>query len=135
MLGKEKKLETYTTIVLGLSGILLTMVGLLRLTKPINTYSKNSGITLSNDVNLLNEIRGVSAVMLCSGVVIFFGAFLSQTRIYSIVVAIIIFIGFAVGRLISVIVDGKPNKQLMQGLIFELVFGMLNIFAFLNIAE
>jgi len=128
-------MEIYTTIVLSLSGFLLTMVGLLRLTKPINTYSKNSGITLSNDVNLLNEIRGVSAVMLCSGIIILSGTFFNQIRIYSIVIAIIVFIGFAIGRIVSLIIDGKPNKQLIQGLIFELVFGALNIFAFLNIAE
>jgi len=126
-------MEIFTIVVLSLSGFLLTMVGLLRLTKPIDTYSKNSGITLSNDVNLLNEMRGVSAVMLCSGVIILSGIFLNQIRIHSIVIAIIVFIGFAIGRIVSLIIDGKPNKQLIQGLIFELVFGALNIFAFLNL--
>ena len=128
-------METFTIIVLSLSGLLLTTLGLLRLTSPINTYSKNSGISLSNDVNLLNEIRGVSAITLCSGIIILSGAFLNQIRIYSLVLAIVIFVGIGIGRIVSLITDGKPNKKIIQALIVELVFGMLNIFVLLNIAE
>lgn len=128
-------METFTIVVLSLSGLLLTVLGLLRLTNPINTYSKNSGISLSNDVNLLNEIRGVSAVTLCSGIIILLGTVLDQIKIYSIVIAILIFIGIGIGRLVSLIADGKPNKKIIQALIFELVFGVLNIFVLLNIIE
>ena len=128
-------METFTIIVLSLSGLLLTTLGLLRLTNPINTYSKNSGISLSNDVNLLNEIRGVSAITLCSGIIILSGAFLNQIRIYSLVLAIVIFVGIGIGRIVSLITDGKPNKKIIQALIVELVFGILNIFVLLNIVE
>ncbi len=128
-------MEIFTIIVLSLSGLLLTMVGLFRLTKPISTYLNNSGITIPNDVNMLNEIRGVSAVMLSSGIVILLGIFINQIRAYSLVVAILIFIGFAIGRIFSALLDGKPNKQIIQGLIFEIVFGGLNIFAFLNVIK
>ena len=128
-------METFTIIVLSLSGLLLTTLGLLRLTNPINTYSKNSGISLSNDVNLLNEIRGVSAITLCSGIIILSGTFLNQIRIYSLVLAIVIFVGIGIGRIVSLITDGKPNKKIIQALIVELIFGILNIFVLLNIAE
>ena len=46
----------------------------------------------------------------------------------SFVVAILIFIGFAIGRLLSSSLDGKPNKLIVRGLIFELVLGAANIF-------
>ena len=128
-------MEMFTIIILSLSGLLLTLVGLLRLTKPVNTYLKNSGITIPNDVNLLNEIRGVSAVMLSSGIIILLGTFINQIRIFSLVIAILVFIGFGIGRIISVMVDGKPNKQIIQGLIFEFVFGALNIFVLLNLIK
>ncbi len=50
----------------------------------------------------------------------------------SFVIATLIFIGFAIGRLLSISLDGKPNKLLIQGLIFELVLGTLNIFGLIN---
>jgi len=120
-------MEIFKIITLSLSGILLLLVGIMRLSKPIKTYLKNSGIKLENDVNLLNEIRGVSSLMLLAGVVILLGTFIPTFSITSHSFAILLFIGFAIGRLISIAVDGKPNKQIVQGLIFELVFGIANV--------
>lgn len=119
-------------VILSLSGLLLLFVGAMRLSNPINTYLKSSGIQLENDVNLLNEMRGISAVMLMGGVLILLGTFITQLTFTSFVVAILIFLGFAIGRLLSMRVDGQPNKQLIQGLIFELIFGALNIFCLVN---
>ncbi len=119
-------------VILSLSGLLLLFVGAMRLSNPINTYLKNSGIQLENDVNLLNEMRGVSGVMLMGGVLILLGTFITQFTFTSFVVASLLFLGFAIGRLLSMRVDGQPNKQLIQGLIFELIFGVLNIFCLVN---
>ena len=121
-------MEIIKIVILSLSGLMLLFVGTMRLSNPIKTYLKNSGIELSKDVDLLNEMRGVSAVMLCSGILILLGTFLTQFTFTSFVVAILIFVGFAIGRMTSMGVDGKPNKQLIQGLVFELVLGSLNIF-------
>ena len=60
-----------------LSGLLLLFVGIMRLSNPQKTYLKNSGIKLEDDVNLLNEMRGVSAVMLFGGVIILLGTIVS----------------------------------------------------------
>lgn len=57
-------MEIFKIIILSLSGLLLLFVGTMRLSNPIKAYLKNSGIKLENDVDLLNEMRGVSAVML-----------------------------------------------------------------------
>lgn len=125
-------MEIFKIIVLSLSGLLLLFVGIMRLSNPIKTYAKNSGISLSSEVNLLNEMRGVSSVMLCSALIIFSGIFFTEFALTSFVVAILIYIGFAIGRLISMGVDGKPNKQITQGLIFELVLGALNVYVLVN---
>ena len=125
-------METINIIILSLSGLLLTTIGSLRLSNPIKNYLKNSGIKLENEVNLLNEIRGISSVMLFGGIVILLGTVLPKLTIASFVVAILIFIGFAIGRLLSIALDGKPNKQLIQGIIFELVLGSANIFGLIN---
>ena len=122
----------FNMVILALSGLMLLMVGGLRLSNPIKNYSKNSGIQIDNDVNLLNEVRGTSALMLIGGLIILSGIFIPKLMVSSFVVATLIFIGFAIGRLLSMGLDGRPNKLLVQGLVFELVLGGLNIFGLVN---
>ncbi len=120
-------MEIVTIVTLALSGLLLSVVGASRLSNPINAYLKNSGITLAKEVDLLNEMRGVSGVMLVGGVLILLGILLPQLTFTSHMVGVLLFLGFALGRILSMRVDGQPNKQIVQGLIFELVFGALNV--------
>ena len=126
-------MEIFKIITLSLSGLLLLFVGAMRLSNPIKTYLKNSGIKLEKEVNLLNEMRGLSSVQLFGGIIILLGIFIPKLTFTSFVIATLIFIGFAIGRIISIGVDGKPNKQIIQGLIFELVFGIANIFCLFTI--
>lgn len=125
-------MEIIKIVILSLSGLFLLFVGAMRLSSPIKTYSKNSGIRLERDVNLLNEMRGVSSVMLFGGIIISLGTIIPSLTFTSFLVAALIFLGFAVGRFISIAVDGKPNKQIMQGIGFELILGALNIFGLVN---
>ncbi|MFY0643482.1 MAG: DUF4345 domain-containing protein [Bacteroidia bacterium] len=126
-------MEIFKIIILSLSGLLLFFVGTMRLINPINTYSKNSGINLTNDVNLLNEIRGLSAVMMLAGVVALLGTFIPGLTITSHAFTTLIFLGFATGRIISFVTDGKPNKKLTQGIIWELVLGGANALCLVNV--
>jgi len=126
-------MEIFKIVTLSISGLLLLTVGTLRLINPIKNYLKNSGIKLEKEVNLLNEVRGVSSVMMCSGIIILLGTIIPKLTITSFVVATLIFLGFAIGRLFSIGLDGKPNKLIVQGLISELVLGAANIFCLVNI--
>ena len=125
-------MEIIKIVILALSGLMLFFVGVMRLSNPINAYLKNSGIKLENDVNLLNEMRGVSAVMLCGGIVILLGIIFPKLTFTSFAIAALIFLGFLVGRLVSMGVDGKPNKQITQGILFELALGAANVFGLMN---
>tara|TARA_B100000497_G_C7627944_1_gene377337 strand:+ start:228 stop:614 length:387 start_codon:yes stop_codon:yes gene_type:complete len=126
-------MEIIKIVILALSALMLVFVGAMRLRDPIKTYFKNSGIKLENDNSLLNEMRGVSAVMLSAGVIIALGIFIEKLTFTSHSVAVLIFIGFAIGRIVSLKADGKPSKQITQGILFELVFGVANIFCLINI--
>jgi len=121
-------MEIVKIVILSLSSLLLVFVGLMRLFNPINTYEKNSGIKLANDTDLLNEMRGVSAVMLCGGLLVALGIFVPMMTFSSHIVGSLIFIGFLIGRLVSMSADGKPNKQIVQGIYFELMFGGANVY-------
>ncbi|MEK6153903.1 DUF4345 family protein [Flavobacteriaceae bacterium 3-367] len=125
-------MEIIKIVILSLSALLLLVVGATRLGNPIKAYLKNSGITLAKDVDLLNEMRGVSAVMLCGGIIIALGIIVPSLTFTSFVVASLLFLGFALGRVISMAADGRPNKQLIQGLWFEVVLGAANVFGLVN---
>ncbi len=122
-------MEIISIVVLVISGLLLFVVaGILRLSNPIKVYLKNSGIKLENDVNILSEVRGMSSVMLLGGIIILLGIFIPELTITSFVVAILLFIGYAIGRSLSIGIDGKPNKMLITGLVTEIILGAANIF-------
>ena len=125
-------MEIIKIVILVLSGLMLLFVGIMRLSNPAKTYLKSSGIKLANDVDLLNEMRGVSAVMLFGGIIILLGTIIPQLTLTSFVVAILLFLGFLVGRLLGMNSDGKPNKQIVQGMVFELVLGAANVFGLIN---
>lgn len=122
-------MEIFNIVVLSISGLLLFFVaGVLRISNPVKTYLKNSGIKLENEVNTLNEARGMSGVMLIGGLIVLLGTIMPELRLTSFVVAILIFGGYAIGRSLSFVVDGKPNKLIIQGLISEIVLGAANVF-------
>lgn len=126
-------MEILKIVTLSISGLLLFVVaGVLRISNPIKTYLKNSGIKLENEVNVLSEARGMSSVMLFGGIIVLLGTIVPELTITSFVVAILIFLGYAVGRLLSIGLDGKPNKLIIQGLISELVLGAANVFCLVN---
>jgi hypothetical protein len=124
--------DIFNIVVLSLSGLLLLFVGAMRINSPVRNYKKNSGITIENDVNLLSEVRGTSALMVLGGATVLSGAVVPQLTTSSFVVATVVFLGFAVGRSLSMRLDGMPNKLLIRGLASELVLGALNAFGLFN---
>ncbi len=126
-------MEILSIIVLAISGLLIfTFAGALRLIDPVKNYWKNSGIKLENEVNTLNEARGMSSVMMFGGVIIILGIFIPELTVTSFVVAILLFLGYGFGRTLSIFLDGKPNKLIIQGLISEVILGALSIFCLIN---
>ena len=124
-------METIQNVILGVSGVLLFFVGLSRLSNPQKTFLKNSGINLPQDTSLFNELRGLSAVMLGAGLIVLLGIILDTFSFTSHMVSVMLFLGFALGRLISFYADGKPSKQITQGIVFELVLGAANLYCLL----
>lgn len=85
-----------------------------------------------SDTDIFNEMRGIATVTIFSGVVILLGTIMSDLRLTSFVVAVIFFLGFAIGRSFSVSLDGKPNKDLVQGSFAEFILSALNIFCLVD---
>ena len=127
-------MEIFNIVILSISGLMLFMLaGLLRLINPIENYWKNSGIKINDEVNMLSEVRGMSALMSLGGIVILLGTVVPELRLTSFIVAIMIFGGYAIGRLLSFGIDGRPNKQIITGLVSEVVLCSVNTFCLIQV--
>ena len=73
-------------------------------------------------------MRGAGTSTLFGAIAIFLGILIPQLTLASFVVAIVIFLGHALGRIVSFSIDGKPNQSLVQGLMSELILGAANAF-------
>lgn len=118
---------TVQMIILALTGLFLVFIGLSRFINPIVNYAKNSGVVFPNEVNVLNEVKGVSVLMIGAGLLIVLGAVLSSFGFTAFVIGCLIFWGFAIGRLLSWAIDGRPNKKIVQGIAFEFIFGLAHL--------
>ncbi len=131
-------MEIINIVILSLSGLLLTYAGAMRLIKPLKSFCLKSYLDdpnnkLEGESDIFNEMRGAGASIALGGIIILLGTALPKLMLASFVVAFVIFIGHAIGRLVSMSSDGKPNQQLVQGLISELVLGSANAFCLFTI--
>jgi len=117
--------------ILILIGVQLTLMGLWRLIDPV-AFFEFSGLILSEDAGLLNEARGLGGAIIGFGLLIFLGAFKKKLTFTSTLVAIVLFFGFGIARLISFAIDGNPGEALYKGIIGEFVMGSIALFALIK---
>jgi hypothetical protein len=115
-------------------GLLLIGIGLWRLFDPIGFF-QNSGITLDNQAGLLSEARATGGAVVGFGLLILLGAFIQKLSYTSTIAAIVLFLGFGVARLIGFAIDGNPGDGVIQGIIIEIVFGLIAVFALFKYRE
>ena len=113
----------------------LIVLGTWRLTNPVSFYATNSGVELSNDVNLLSEIRAAGGAVVGIGILIMLGVFIDKLTYTSTLVSIVIFFSFGVARIFAIAMDGNPGEKIVQGIFFEFVSGLTAVFAFYKYRE
>lgn len=128
---KNSKVLKGILILLGLN---LTVLGSWRLIDPI-AFFEFSGMILSNDVGLLSEARGAGGAVVGFGILILLGVFNQKLSYTSTIVAIVLYLGFGVARVIGFVLDGNPGEMIVQGIIGEFVFGFLGVFALFKYRE
>lgn len=131
-------MEIFSIIVLALSGFALFYASSMRLIYPrkanfLQIYLTKPENELEKDVDLINEIRGIGAVMFLGGIIILLGIVMPELRISAYIVAIVLLFGVVLGRLVSFGVDGRPNSAIVKASFIEATLGGLNVlFVFLN---
>jgi len=92
-------------------------------------------LILSNDAGLLNEARAAGGVVVGFGLLILLGAFNQKLSYTSTIAAIVLYLGFGVGRLTSYALDGYPGEMVITGMIGEFVLGSVGVFALFKYHE
>ena len=121
-------------IILFVLGLILIVLGSWRLLDPVNFFA-NSGSVLDSDIGLLNEVRGSDGVVAGFGLLIVLGAFIEKLTYTSTLVSIVLFLSYGTARLIGVAMDGYPGEEIVRGIIFEFIFGLIAVFALYKYRE
>lgn len=126
-------MKRFNIVVLVLSGLALFYASSSRLIDPtksvfLQTFFEHPENSLSVATDLINEIRGVGAVMFLGGVVALLGVIKLDFRQTALVVTTVIFVGVVLGRSVSFFFDGMPPQDLIRVAITEGVLSILNVF-------
>lgn len=121
---------TFTGI-LGVLALTLVVFGGWRLVDPVGFYTF-SGLDLPDAPGLLSEVRAAGAVMAVSGLVVGLGALRPAWSHTAVVLAAVVFLALGLGRLLGIAVDGSPGAGVVQGMVIELVLGVLALGAFIR---
>ena len=113
-------------IVLGISGVIAMAIATMILVSPSNFYLSNH-IHLHHNTNLLSEIRAPAMALFTYGFVIFSGIFLSRLTFTSTLLSTLLYCSYGFGRVLGIILDGKPVDSLMNAAIIEITLGIISL--------
>ena len=124
----------FVKLLLIIAGIIAMSVGIGQLFFPV-AFEASSGVMLDGNVSLLSEMRGAGGVLLGSGIMILAGAFRATFRELSLILTILISLGYGVARVYGILMDGMPHQVLVGVAIGELVIGLLALFLYQDLRK
>ena len=113
-------------IYLAVAGLLLTAIGGSTLIMP-ETMKASSGIDLANNISLLNDVRASAGLILGLALLSITGAFSAKLRFTSGLTTTLLFFSLALGRAISILVDGMPFDGMVKATGLELILGIVGL--------
>lgn len=125
------KISNLLNIYLILSGLLLAFVGTATLLIPVDIKA-NSGIDISGHINIINDTRASGALFLSMAIIFFLGAFGKSLKYTARLLAPLVFIALALGRFLSIVLDGMPVDGLVKATFLEGILGLIGIFLWMK---
>ncbi|MEE2525525.1 DUF4345 domain-containing protein [Hyphobacterium sp. HN65] len=119
------------TMFLVLSGGIAALVGTWLMLDP-NGFLALSGISGTSDVNRLSEARAPGGFLLVTAAVILFTALRPGRHHIGYTLSALLYLGYAMGRMTGLLMDGWPDTSLIGALGLELVFGLSALAALMN---
>ena len=121
------KPSRWSKIVLFIAGLIAAGVGASILLAPV-AFNAASGITLGDNINLLNETRASGGALLASSILILCGVFIARLAYTAALISTVLYGGYGLSRLLSMALDGLPDAGLIQVTILELAIGFACLF-------
>jgi len=123
------QLTRFQKITLGLGGVTALAIGAFITLAPHAFYA-SYGITLGDDPNLLSELRAPGAGLAGLGALMLAGIARATMAPIALTVALVVYLAFPAGRIISIALDGLPSSSVMGALAIEVVVAGLLLMAF-----
>lgn len=117
-------MNLFQKLTLGTAGLLALGIGIAITFWPHGFYA-GYGIELGSNPNFLSELRAPGANLAVLGAIIFAGALNRRMARLSAALGSTVFLAFAFGRGVSMVLDGIPEGGIVAALLVELVVGML----------
>ncbi len=134
MLEKRMKYSKILNSFLIITGLIAAGIGAGLLCIPVE-FEASADVILSNDVNLLSELRATGGGLFASGILIVLGAFIRRLAFTSVIISTVLYLAYGIGRIIGMILDGIPSEGLVQATVLEIGIGVTGVFIFLKYIE
>ena len=99
---------------------------------PLDFHAASQIFFESPSASLLSELRSPGGVLVIAGFLIFLGVFQKKMIRLSLTVSTMVYLGYALGRIVSWGLDGTPNQSLLIALAIELLLGTLSALVLLK---
>lgn len=114
--------------ILLVSGTVLILIGSAITVMP-ETFYASSQISIGESINLLNELKAPAILLLVSGAFLITALFTGRRMNTALGLGALIYLSYAVSRLLSMVVDGAPESSLLTAAAIEAVLGMACLLA------
>lgn len=115
-------------LVLGISGLAAVAIGLAITLDPQAFYA-GYGIVLAPQPNLMSELRAPAVNLAVLGLIILSGALYRKMTRAAALLGTTVFLAFAVGRVVSLVLDGRPSDSILAALVIEVALALLCLWA------
>lgn len=108
--------------VLFVASAVAAFIGLSLLTDPHHFYV-GYGFELSAEPSLMSEIRGTAGSLVSAALALFIGGYSTRWRAHAAALGAVLYLGYAGGRAVGMLVSGLPHPNLMYAAVAELALG------------
>lgn len=119
-------------VLLVLASVVALWIGGALTFTPLDFHATSQIVFESPSASLLSELRSPGGVLVIAGFLMFLGIFQKKMMRLSLTVSTMVYLGYALGRLVSWGLDGTPNQSLLIALAIELLLGTLSALVLLK---
>ncbi|SHI60942.1 DUF4345 domain-containing protein [Aquimarina spongiae] len=119
-------------VLLAIASLVALWIGGALTFTPLDFHAASQIVFESPSASLLSELRSPGGVLVIAGFLMFLGVFQKKMIRLSLTVSTMVYLGYALGRLVSWALDDKPNQSLLIALAIELLLGTLSALVLLK---